>query len=89
MVVLEAMAAGVPVVAFAVGGIPDVLDETAGWLVKPGDTAALGAAMGDALRRPEEGKRRAGRARKILDERFGLEQWVESVQAVYRRVSLF
>ncbi|HWU40792.1 MAG TPA: glycosyltransferase, partial [Candidatus Acidoferrum sp.] len=44
--VLEAMAAGLPVVATAVGGTPDlVLDEQTGLLVKPGDPVALGDAL--------------------------------------------
>lgn len=51
---LEAMAAGVPVVATAVGGVPDVVchGET-GLLVPPGDPAALAAALASLLGDPE------------------------------------
>ena len=45
MAVLEAMAAGVPVVASAVGSLPQVLGEGAGLLVPPGDVDALRAAL--------------------------------------------
>jgi len=62
----EAQAAGVPVLAYAVAAVPEVvLDGTTGWLVPLHDVAALGAAVGDALARPDEARRRgaAGRAR--------------------------
>lgn len=49
-VVLEAFAAGVPVVSTAVGGAPEVVEEgLSGFLVRPGDDAALANRIGDAL----------------------------------------
>ncbi|WP_070988388.1 glycosyltransferase [Halofilum ochraceum] len=45
MVLLEAMACGVPCVATAVGGIPDLLAEGGGELVEPGDVSGLSAAL--------------------------------------------
>jgi L-malate glycosyltransferase len=51
--VLEAMVAGRPVVATAVGGVPElVLDGVTGCLVPPGDDAALGAAIGRIIKDP-------------------------------------
>ncbi len=62
---LEAMAAGVPVVTTPVSGIPEIVDEAVGWLVPPDDPDALRAALRAALDDPAEAERRgrAGRAR--------------------------
>jgi len=66
LVVLEAMAAGKPVVAAAVGGVPElVVDGETGLLVPAGDLDALQRALTDLLADPERARRlgEAGRAR--------------------------
>jgi glycosyltransferase involved in cell wall biosynthesis len=71
-VVLEAFAASVPVVATAVGGTPEVIDEgVSGHLVEPGDPVSLAARMLQVLdsdRRQEMGER--GRQRVLRDFTF-------------------
>ncbi len=65
VVLLEAMAAGVAVVSTPISGIPEVVDETVGWLVPPDDVAALVAVLRRVIADPAEAGRRgqAGRAR--------------------------
>ena len=60
MTILEAFAAGVPVISTAVGDIPQMLDQgAAGLLVPPGDPRALAEAMGRLLSDPAERERLA------------------------------
>lgn len=60
LVILEAMARRVPVIASRVSGIPEVvLDPETGWLVDPGAPESLVPALRHAWQDPEEGRRRA------------------------------
>lgn len=86
VVLLEAIAAGTPVAAFAVGGIPDVLGETSGWLARAGDVDGLAAALRALLGNPTEARERTREARRVLASRFGVDRWLEQVDAVYARV---
>jgi glycosyltransferase involved in cell wall biosynthesis len=86
MSILEAMAAGLPVVASAVGGIPEIVrDGATGLLVPPGDADALAAALGRLL--DDDGLRRrlgaAGRER-ALDE-FDVVRFGDAHVDAYRR----
>jgi glycosyltransferase involved in cell wall biosynthesis len=71
-VVLEAMAAAVPVVATAVGGTPEVVAEgVTGYLVPPGDAEALAERLAQLLASPErEEMGRAGRERVLREFTF-------------------
>jgi len=71
LVVLEAMEAGVPVIASAVSGIPEVVEGgVTGWLVPPEAPEALAEALAAALADPAEASRRGEAGRRRVDERF-------------------
>ena len=83
-VLLEAMAAGLPVVASAVGGIPDALGP-AGRLVPAGDPAALAAAVDQVLDDPALAAELAAAARRRAAA-FSWDTLAEQVLEVYRQV---
>ena len=69
--VLEAQAAGVPVVATAVGGTPEVVEDgVGGYLVPAGDPAALARRLADVLRDESERKAMGARGRQRVCEEF-------------------
>jgi len=82
--VIEAQAAGVPVVATPVGGIPEnVLDGETGLLVPPNDPVALAEAINRLLDEPELARTLAERARPRVAERYARERMVERTLALY------
>ncbi len=83
----EAMAAGVPVVTTAVGGVPDVVGEDAAWLVAPESPDALAGAMHAALADPAEAKRRAGQAAERLRVHYAAEPWIDRHLDLYQRLT--
>jgi glycosyltransferase involved in cell wall biosynthesis len=87
MVILEAVAARVPIVSFAIGGIPAVLDGETAWLVPPEDVRELRVALRAALDSPDERMKRAAAAQRKLEERISSEQWVKRVRQVYDRAA--
>lgn len=84
MVLLEAMAAGVPVVATRVGGVGDVVSGEEALLVPPEDPEALGRTIARVRRKPDEAAGRVSAARQRLDREFGVDQWVSRYAQVYR-----
>jgi len=82
---LEAMVAGTPIVATAVGGIPEALtDGVTGTLVPARAPERLAEAVGAALRDPGAARARADAARRHAAEAFSLEAMLRAVDGVYR-----
>jgi glycosyltransferase involved in cell wall biosynthesis len=84
VVLLEALACGLPVVATAVGGVPEIVDEGAGRLVAPDDPAALADAIADVAGRLDTFDR-AALARRAR-ERYSLEAVGAVWDAIYAEV---
>jgi glycosyltransferase involved in cell wall biosynthesis len=84
LVIIEAMAAGRPVVASAVGGIPEMIqDGVTGLLVPPGDPAALARAIVRVLQDAKLAERlgRAGQA--LVRGRFDVGEMLDRVATLY------
>jgi len=82
-VLVEAMAAGKPVVASRVGGIPDLVQHgKTGYLVPPADEKALADGIQKLLDNPERAKLMGKRGR-ALCERFSLEAMIEKLDDLY------
>lgn len=84
MVLLEAMAAGVPVVTTTVGGIPDVVTGEEAVLVPPDDPDALLEGVLAVNQNQEEARARVSAAAERLETEFGVDQWVSRYEKAYR-----
>jgi len=85
LALIEAAAMGRPAIAFAQGGIPEVVvDGRTGWLAPDRGVAALAALLQQAAADRAEAARRGTEARAWVTARFGLEAMCEAYDAVYR-----
>lgn len=86
-VLLEAMAAGLPIVATAVGGVPEMVeDEESALLVPPREPQAMAAAIARVLKDAELARRLTLNASALIATRYSPETYVHSLVEIYRQI---
>lgn len=87
LVLLEAMAAGLPIVASQVGGIPELIEPgKQGFLVPPGDSSQLAAAIGVLLADRQRAAVLGAAGREKILAQFTVQNMWQQTDAVYREV---
>jgi glycosyltransferase involved in cell wall biosynthesis len=84
--VMEAMAAGLPIISTTVGSVPEFLDDDSAYLFPPFDQQALTLALKQALDNLEEAQHRGKKARQIAQQRFSLESQAKQHIELYERL---
>jgi glycogen(starch) synthase len=88
MAALEAMQMGRPIVATAVGGVPEaVLHGISGWIAPPQDIQALAEGMRFLLEHPDKAVEMGEAGRRRQQELFSLENTVREYDALYRNLA--
>ena len=86
--VVEAMAAGKPVVATSVGGLPEIVNQDdTGYLVEPGDSSALAEKLCLLLKDGDLRERMGQEGRELARRRFSLATMMTSYEELYLEVS--
>lgn len=81
---LEAMACGRPVIATAVGGTEELIEDgRTGLIVAPRDPVALATALATVLDAPEHAARLGGAARRVVEERYAVARMVHEIEALW------
>jgi glycosyltransferase involved in cell wall biosynthesis len=83
-IVLEAAAAGIPLITTKVGGIPEIFGPAAAELIPPGDPEALARAIGSALQDQHLTRAAASRLQARVRDGFSAEVMTEAVLTAYR-----
>ena len=87
MSILEAMAAGLPIVSTPIGGIPEAItDGFEGRLVEPGDVDGLAAALRELLGNADLRQRMGAAARTKVENTFSADIIIPQVEAIYREL---
>ena len=84
LALLEAMAAGLPVIATSVGGTPEVvMDGENGLLIPPRDAEALAGALARLLEAPDFAKKLGANARRHVREHYSLDRLGREINEIY------
>lgn len=88
-VLVESMATGTPVIGSNVGGVPEIVkDGVTGFLVPPGDTAALAERIRWLLERPGDGYEMGQRARAFAQRFSSTESYVQGYREIFQGVQV-
>ena len=88
MAALEALASGVPVIASAIGGLPEIVrDDDTGVLVPPGSPDALANALRSLQDAPERAHRLGRRGREVVEREYRLSDQVQRMLALLAEVA--
>lgn len=87
LAVLEAMAAGKPILSTAVGGVPELLEGGCGLLVPPRDAQALSKAMRYMLESPEARASMGEASARRAIERFDVRAMTEAYEHLYKKLA--
>jgi glycosyltransferase involved in cell wall biosynthesis len=84
LVAVEAMACGIPILAAASGGIPEIIEhDKTGWLVPPGDEQTLAAAIVSLSRQPALRGHLAEQGKSHVRSHFSADRYLDELQAFY------
>jgi glycosyltransferase involved in cell wall biosynthesis len=86
LAVLEAMAAGKPIISTAVGGVPELVEGGCGLLAPPRDAQALSKAMRHMLESAEARKSMGEASARRAVERFDLRVMTEAYEDLYKKL---
>lgn len=86
--VLEAMSAGLPVVASNVGGISEAVNAECGWLIKKGDESGWQKIMEKLIAGEFRLQLMGEKARRIIEQKFTLEQMNKKVGEIYKQIKI-
>lgn len=85
--VMEAMAAGLPIVSTAAGGVPELLTSgKEGFLVQPGDLQGLANSMTALLRKPDAGRWMGAAAAQRAKEHFDVSTMIREYEQLYEEM---
>jgi len=85
-VLLEAGAAGLPVVATSVGGIPEVIDDMrSGILVQPKNARDLAHALSFMIEHPRESREYGSKLKEKVTAEFSLAKMLEAIERIYTK----